>query len=98
MSDAVNFAEIDSQRVELLPVRTVLSTFSVGGPRGGDAGNAGQGGTGGAGGQGMGKAALFDNFFYTEGNVTNNVTGGTGGVGGAAAGGPATGGDGVAER
>jgi hypothetical protein len=38
MSDTVTFAEIDGQYVELLPARTVLSTFSmgeVGGPNGG---------------------------------------------------------------
>ncbi|MGH3719826.1 MAG: hypothetical protein ACRDRI_13515 [Pseudonocardiaceae bacterium] len=98
MSDALSFTEIDEQRVELLPARTVLSMFRVGGPRGGDAGNAGQGGTGGAGGEGKGKAELFDNYFYTEGDVYNNLTGGSGGAGGGAAGGPATGGDGVAEH
>jgi hypothetical protein len=31
MSDALSFAEIDSQHVELLPARTVLSLFTVGG-------------------------------------------------------------------
>jgi hypothetical protein len=31
MSDALSFAEIDSQHVELLPARTVLSLFAVGG-------------------------------------------------------------------
>jgi len=31
MSDALSFAEIDSQHVELLPARTVLSLFIVGG-------------------------------------------------------------------
>ncbi|MGQ0719847.1 MAG: hypothetical protein ACT4NP_21500 [Pseudonocardiales bacterium] len=29
MSDTVSFSELDGQRVELLPARTVLSTFSV---------------------------------------------------------------------
>ncbi len=36
MSDALSFAEIAGQHVELLPVRTVLSTGGAGGP-GGDA-------------------------------------------------------------
>ena len=31
MSRALSFAEIDGQRVELLPARTVLSLFSAGG-------------------------------------------------------------------
>ena len=31
MSDALSFAEIDGQHVELLPARTVLSLFTVGG-------------------------------------------------------------------
>ena len=31
MSDALSFAEIDSQHVELLPARTVLSLFTAGG-------------------------------------------------------------------
>ena len=30
MSDALSFAEIDGQRVELLPARTVMSMFSAG--------------------------------------------------------------------
>lgn len=41
MSDALNFAEIDAQRVELLPARTVLSSggrfdFAVDGVEGAD--------------------------------------------------------------
>ncbi|MBV8539153.1 MAG: hypothetical protein JO063_04025 [Pseudonocardiales bacterium] len=30
MSDALSFAELDGQQVELLPARTVLSTFTQG--------------------------------------------------------------------
>ena len=46
MSDALSFAEIDGQHVELLPARTVLSLFSTGtGGNGGDGGSA-QGGLG----------------------------------------------------
>ena len=44
MSDALSFAEIDGQHVELLPARTVLSCCGGGG-KGGDGGNA-QGGLG----------------------------------------------------
>lgn len=44
MSDAVSFAEIDEQQVELLPERTVMSTFCLGEP----GGNGGDG-TGGIG-------------------------------------------------
>jgi hypothetical protein len=29
MSDTVSFAELDGQHVELLPARTVMSTFSI---------------------------------------------------------------------
>ncbi|MGH3773476.1 MAG: hypothetical protein ACRDRW_19140 [Pseudonocardiaceae bacterium] len=36
MSDALSFAELDGQQVELLPTRTVLSTFTHG-TNGGDA-------------------------------------------------------------
>ncbi|HEY6421661.1 MAG TPA: hypothetical protein VIY28_00155 [Pseudonocardiaceae bacterium] len=42
MSDAMSFVEIDGQRVEPLPARTVLSLFSAGGGRGG----TGRGGLG----------------------------------------------------
>ena len=45
MSDALSFCEIDGQHVELLPARTVLSVFSMGG---------GDGGTGGGGGDAQG--------------------------------------------
>jgi hypothetical protein len=46
MSDALSFAEIDGQHVELLPARTVLSCCGGGGGgKGGDGGNA-QGGLG----------------------------------------------------
>jgi len=35
MSDALSFADIDGQHVELLPARTVLSLFSLGDGDGG---------------------------------------------------------------
>lgn len=37
MSDSLSFAEIDGQSVELLPARTVLSLFGMGGKEGGSA-------------------------------------------------------------
>ena len=87
MSDALSFAEIAGQHVELLPARTVLSLFSTGG--GGEGGGAATptpaGNYGGDGGDAKGKAAIFDNYFYTEGDVYNYVTGGAGGAGGAGA-------------
>ncbi len=48
MSDALSFAEIDGQHVELLPARTVLSLFTAGGGNGGEGGGGGnaQGGLG----------------------------------------------------
>ena len=48
MSDALSFAEIDGQHVELLPARTLMSTFRTGGGDGGTGGNGGsaQGGLG----------------------------------------------------
>ncbi len=36
MFDALSFAEIDRQHVDLLPARTVLSLFSMGGTHGGN--------------------------------------------------------------
>ena len=45
----MNFAEIDSQHVELLPARTVMSLFTLGGKGGGINGVGGAGGSGEAG-------------------------------------------------
>ncbi|MGH3852780.1 MAG: hypothetical protein ACRDR6_04635 [Pseudonocardiaceae bacterium] len=103
MSVALSFAEIDSQRAELLPARTVMSMFSAGSgsgcgctaaaaPTGTAAGTSAPGVTGGAGGMGEGTASFYDNWFYTEGDTTINVIGGAGGAGGAVSGAaPATG-------
>ncbi len=44
MSDALSFAEINGQHVELLPARTVMSLFALGGD--GGKGGAAQGGVG----------------------------------------------------
>ncbi len=90
MTDALSFAEIDAQHLELLPARTVLSLFTAGG---GSEGGDGYGGDGGYGGDAKGKAAIFDNYFYTEGDVYNTVTGAEGG---SADGGTGTGGAGTA--
>src|SRR5919112_38705 len=57
MSDALSFAEIDGQDVELLPARTVLSLFSAVGGNGGIAGDGGSG-TGGVGGNLVDLAAV----------------------------------------
>ncbi|MGH3886672.1 MAG: hypothetical protein ACRDSZ_08885, partial [Pseudonocardiaceae bacterium] len=69
MSDALSFTEINEQHVELLPARTVLSLFSVGGcgGRGGDGGSGGDGGTGRG---GLGLNLLNINLF---GDQTNSA-------------------------
>jgi hypothetical protein len=97
VSDELSFAEVDGQHVELLPARTVLSVFSTGatsGPHGGDTGAGGAGGTGGPAGAGSGQAYFWYPVFYTEGDVTNNLTSGVGGAssadGGATTGGAAS--------
>jgi hypothetical protein len=91
MTDALSFAEIDAQHLELLPARTVLSLFTAGGGgKGGDTGNAGMGGYGG---EGEGKASFTHNWIYIEdGDVSPTVIGGQGGGadGGAATGGAGT--------
>lgn len=96
MTDALSFAEIDGQHLELLPTRTVLSLFSVGDP-GAPAGGAPapapaaggpEGGDAGNGGPAHGKAGFLHNWIYVEGDMTNTLTG--------AAGGAATGGAGSA--
>jgi hypothetical protein len=69
MSDALSFAEIDGQDVELLPARTVLSLFSAGGGNGGTAG-AGGNGSGGLGGNLVDLAAV--------GGAVNGASGGAG--------------------
>jgi len=45
MSDALSFVEIDGQYVELLPARTVMSTFSMHECEAGDGGTGGNGGS-----------------------------------------------------
>ncbi|MGA9689890.1 MAG: hypothetical protein WBR33_00225, partial [Pseudonocardiaceae bacterium] len=68
MSDALSFAEIDGQHVELLPARTVMSMFSAGGDGGGRGGNGGGGGTGGVGRGGLGLNLINLNLFGDQTN------------------------------
>src|ERR1700742_2559191 len=85
--DALSWAEIDGQEIELLPARTVLSTFGDachGGhyDNGGDGGDAGEGGD-----------ATVVGYNYGNGIQINIAIGGPGGDGGDANGGDADGGD-----
>ncbi|HEX4103552.1 MAG: hypothetical protein WAN20_07740 [Pseudonocardiaceae bacterium] len=87
MSDALSLAELDGQRVELLPSRTVLSLFSVGGP--GRGGNGGLGAPGGVGRGGLGANLINANVLGDQTNLAGTGVGGdgggaTGGAGGAA--------------
>lgn len=87
MSDALSLAELDGQRVELLPSRTVLSLFSAGGP--GHGGNGGLGAPGGVGRGGLGLNLINANVLGDQTNLTGSGVGGegggaTGGAGGAA--------------
>ena len=85
MSDALTFAELDEQHLELLPARTVLSLFSAGPLGGGRGGNGGLGGPGGTGRGGLGANLININLF---GDQTNYAGSGVGGVGGGGLGGP----------
>jgi hypothetical protein len=80
MSDAVSFAEIAGQQVELLPARTVLSLFNLGG-------GGAHGGTGGDGGQGRGGIGLNVLNIDAFGDQINSAGDGNGGAGGDANGG-----------
>ena len=83
MSDALSFAELDGQHVELLPARTVLSLFSAAG--GGRGGNAGLGGYGGMGKGGLLGANLVNANVFGE--QYNSAASGFGGAAGSADGG-----------
>ncbi|MGH3771423.1 MAG: hypothetical protein ACRDRW_08525 [Pseudonocardiaceae bacterium] len=85
MSDALSLAEIDGQRVELLPARTVLSLFSAGGA--GRGGNGGLGGHGAVGRGGIGASLINANLFGDQTNLTGSGTGGEGGAGAGGTGG-----------
>jgi hypothetical protein len=54
MSDALSFADVDGQHVELLPARTVMSAFRACGCEGGGGEEGGNGGVGGNGGSAQG--------------------------------------------
>lgn len=102
MSDAMSFAELDGQHVELLPSRTVLSLVGMvgdangaGGTGGTDSGNntGGAGGTGGHGGDATGGTGII--FFPINagpGHQANSAGNAVGGNGGNANGGAANGG------
>jgi hypothetical protein len=83
MSDALSFVEVDSQHVELLPARTVMSLLPLN-DRGGRGGNAGDGGKGGQGRGGIGLNILNIDLF---GDQINDAGDGVGGAGGSADGG-----------
>lgn len=85
MSDALSFAEIESQQVELLPARTVLSVVAPCPPPGtlaatGAAGTGLGGGSGGTGGCGI--PGLGSNLWSGAGASAGTGTGGVGGAGG----------------
>jgi hypothetical protein len=71
MSDSLSFIEIDAQRVELLPARTVLSMINKagGGCHGGNGGDA-QGG--------IGVNLLNIDVFGDQTNSAGNAYGGNG--------------------
>ena len=75
MSDALSFAEVDGQHVELLPARTVMSMIHCGGDSGGRGGNGGYGGHGGTGRGGLGLNLINLNLF---GDQTNSAGDGVG--------------------
>ena len=78
MFDALSFAEIDGQHVELLPARTVLSLFATGGSR-----NGGSGGPGGSAQGGVGVNVLSGLGVLGTGSASGgDATGGAGGGGG----------------
>jgi len=86
MSEVLSVVEIDGQHVELLPARTVMSMFSVGG-NGGRGGNAGAGGNGGYGRGGIGVNLLNIDLFGDQKNSAGDGIGGAGGHANGGAGG-----------
>ncbi|MDQ2788680.1 MAG: hypothetical protein M3Y73_02825 [Actinomycetota bacterium] len=77
MSDALSFAVIDGQHVELLPARTVMSMFAMGGC---EAGDGGTGGNGGAAQGGLGINILSGIGILGKGIASaGDATGGAGG-------------------
>ncbi len=86
MSDALSFAEIDGQHVELLPARTVMSMFRACNSCGGGE----EGGTGGKGGNAQGGLGInILSGIGVLGTGTASAADATGGAGGSADGGGA---------
>lgn len=71
MSDVVSFAELDKQHPELLPDRTVMTTWC--------GGCGGSGGNGGSGFGGIGVNLLNINVLGGQANLAGNGIGGAGG-------------------
>jgi hypothetical protein len=69
MIDALSFAEVDRQDVELLPARTVMSLFGMGGKGGGGNCNVGNGSFNGGG----GIIDLLNNVLPVLNNDLNNL-------------------------
>jgi hypothetical protein len=69
MIDALSLAEVDRQDVELLPARTVLSLFGMGGEKGGGNCNVGNGSFNGGG----GIIDLLNNVLPVLNNDLNNL-------------------------
>jgi len=81
MIDTLSFVDIDGQRIELLPVRTLMSlagTCSCGG-NAGDGGHGGAGGYGGDGRGGVGVNLVNVNLLGDQYNEAGNGYGGHGG-------------------
>jgi hypothetical protein len=83
MSEALSFAEIDGQQVELLPARIVLSLFASRAPGTAIPGSNGAHGSGAGGGKGglggMALAGLSFNWMSGPGASAGTATGGAGG-------------------
>jgi hypothetical protein len=69
MSEAMSFAALDGQHVELLPARTVLSLFSVGDP-----GSNGSHGNAGADGKSIPQTTKWNLFGFAQYGYTSNET------------------------
>ncbi len=75
MSDAMSFAELEEQHVELLPPRTVLSLFSAAAP--------GASGTPGTATPGFPNTTImFTSGIFSFHSTAGTATGGAGGMGG----------------
>lgn len=83
MSDALSFADVDGQHVELLPARTVMSAFRAcgcGEGGGEEGGNGGVGGNGGSAQGGLGINVLSGLGILGTGTASaGDATGGNGG-------------------